>query len=120
MLNALQESGECYHTSFLGQNRLKLSRPSPGTVHPAEGSEGSVACHLQDIGQPVAGPSGRTARATTVARDGQENAGDVRNRQAGPSSAPGQPAEKEPQGPCPNRWACSGEGAVAHMSGCGY
>ena len=64
----------------------------------------------------MAGPSGRTARATTVARDGQENAGDVRNRQAGPSSAAGQTAEKEPEGPCPNRWACPARWTVVHDS----
>ena len=60
---------------------------------------------LQDMGQLQAGTSGRTARATTVVREGQENEGDMRNRQAGPSSAAPEPAQKEPEGPCPNRCA---------------
>ena len=60
---------------------------------------------LQDMGQLQAGTSGRTARATTVVRAGQENEGDMRNRQAGPSSAAPEPAQKEPEGPCPDRCA---------------
>ena len=66
---------------------------------------------LQDMGQLQAGTSGRTARATTVVRDGQENEGDMRNRHAGPSSAAPEPAQKEPEGPCPNRCA---PGEIAH------
>ena len=58
---------------------------------------------LQDMGQSMAGPSGQTARATTVIREDQENEGDVRNRQAGTSGAAPEPAQKEPEGPCPNR-----------------
>lgn len=61
---------------------------------------------MQDLlTPPLAGPSGRTARATTVARDGQENvAAGAQNGQAGPGSNTAEPAQKEPEGPCPNRW----------------
>lgn len=51
----------------------------------------------------MAGPSGRTARVVRVDRAGQENEADAPNRQAGPGSAAPQPAQKEPEGPCPNR-----------------
>lgn len=60
---------------------------------------------LQDMGQAQAGPSGRTARATTVVRENQENDGDMRNMLAEPNSSAPEPAQREPEGPCPNRCA---------------
>ena len=76
-------------------------RPLSSNCHATAASEPTLP--LQDMGQPQAGPSGRTARATTVVREGQENEGDVSNRQAEPNSAAPEAAQKEPEAPCPNR-----------------
>ncbi len=40
-----------------------------------------------------------------MVREGQENEGDMSNRQAEPNSAAPEPAQKEPEAPCPNRCA---------------
>ena len=74
-------------------------------------SAAEEALPLQDMGQPQAGPSGRTARATTVVRKDQENEGDLRNMPAEPNSSAPEPAQKEPEGPCPNRCGSHKTGA---------